>query len=115
MKQIEQLRRTSPQIAQCALDWLQFQDTTADEGALVHALCLKEYAGRGKTHIFMKKMAYKHKEKNVLDRFKAVAAGVFGIEDITNDLDCLMNFNPGESRDMIKEMFEHFEQRGGRR
>ncbi|KAL0568052.1 hypothetical protein V5O48_013937 [Marasmius crinis-equi] len=106
MKKIEQLRRVSPHLAQCAEDWLQFQGARRDTDALAHALRLKEYPGRGRTHIVVKKMAYEPKEKNVLDRFKAVAAGVFRIEDITDDLDRLMNFNPGESKDMIKEMLD---------
>ncbi|KAL0564310.1 hypothetical protein V5O48_017739 [Marasmius crinis-equi] len=108
LKEIEQLRTISPHLAQCVDDWLQFQSAAlaADKDSLIYALRLKDQSGRGSTHIVLKKMGYEPKEKDVLDRFKAVAAGVFRIEDISDDLDRLMSFSTGEFKHRIRDMLE---------
>ncbi|KAK7037482.1 hypothetical protein VNI00_010974 [Paramarasmius palmivorus] len=109
LKRAAALKDTAPEDSKCIEDWGRYKNSGFDDVATYHALGLKYDINRGKTHIIIKRMIYMPDGgKDVLDRFRIVEAGVFRIPDVVKEIDLLMNYKPGESREVLDELIDEF-------
>ncbi|KAL0568337.1 hypothetical protein V5O48_013648 [Marasmius crinis-equi] len=117
-KRAETLKATAPDDAKCMEDWNHYKNSGFDDLPSYHALGLMHDVDRGKTHIIFKSVEYVPQGgKDVLDRFKVVAAGVFKIKDVLREIEIMLNYNKGEGEEVIEEMLGEFNNgpgKGGR-
>ena len=93
-------------------DWRNYKYLGFASSASYHALGLRHDPNRGEAHILFKLMEYLSQGgKNVLDRFRVVAAGVFRIKNVYNEIEKFIGYNKGEGEQTIKEMFDEFNNR----
>ncbi|KAG7098141.1 hypothetical protein E1B28_000111 [Marasmius oreades] len=103
------MKSISSETGRCVEDWSKYRLYDYDHHASVHALGLKHNPTRGLTHVFLKSVNYvPNGGKDVVDRFEVVAAGVFAISDVLTEMDSLMNYNPGEAKQVVDELVEEF-------
>ncbi|KAK1230843.1 hypothetical protein PQX77_006061 [Marasmius sp. AFHP31] len=110
IKRAEVLKATAPDIAKCIEDWRLYSTSGHDDVSTSHALGLHHDSNRGKDLILIKKVEYVPQGgRDVLDRFRVVAAGVFRIKDVIRDIERLLRYSEGAGDALLKEMREEFE------
>ncbi|KAK0467212.1 uncharacterized protein EV420DRAFT_1636240 [Desarmillaria tabescens] len=111
LKKIAELSRTAPLEAQRASDWHIWRDAPQKECTIhfASALELERDPSRGRTHIVLQMVEHVPNAKNVLDRFKPVAVGIFKLADIWQDFEVFMGLKPGEGKGLIDEVLEEFD------
>ncbi|KAK7677232.1 hypothetical protein QCA50_019826 [Cerrena zonata] len=105
----EKLKAEDPKAAQKALDWIKYREsTTPTNGSfLAHALGVHKDPSRGRTHIILRELEYRPKQsKDFRFRFHVVRIGVFKVQDVLKDIEGLMQLNPGEGEEYLRDMFE---------
>ncbi|KAF5366155.1 hypothetical protein D9758_005772 [Tetrapyrgos nigripes] len=115
IKRAEALKATAPDDAKCIEDWGHYKDSGFDDMPSFHALGLMHDINRGKNHIIFKRVKYvPDGGKDVLDRFRVVAVGVFRIKDVLRDIEIVLAYNRGEGEQVIKELIDEFNQGPGK-
>ncbi|KAJ8081208.1 hypothetical protein PM082_018051 [Marasmius tenuissimus] len=115
IKRAKDLKATAPDVAKCIEDWRLYSTSGHDDVSTSHALGLHHDPNRGKDLILIKKVEYVPQGgRDVLDRFRVVAAGVFRIRDVLRDIERLLSYSEGTGDALIKEMREEFENGPGR-
>ncbi|KAL0064242.1 hypothetical protein AAF712_008827 [Marasmius tenuissimus] len=115
IKRAKDLKATAPDVAKCIEDWRLYSTSGHDDVSTSHALGLRHDSNRGKDLILIKKVEYVPQGgRDVLDRFRVVAAGVFRIRDVLRDIERLLSYSEGTGDALIKEMREEFENGPGR-
>ncbi|KAL0568741.1 hypothetical protein V5O48_013241 [Marasmius crinis-equi] len=109
LKRAEALKAVAPDDAKCVEDWSHYRNSGFDNFPSYHALGLMHDINRGKTHIIVKYVEHVPQGgKEVLDRFRVVAAGVFRIKDVLRDIEGLLGYNKGEAEEVLEELLEEF-------
>ncbi|KAK7035534.1 hypothetical protein VNI00_011827 [Paramarasmius palmivorus] len=109
IKRAEALKTLAPDDSKCIEDWGRYKSSGVDEVTIYHALGLKFDLNRGKTHIMFKRVIYiPDGGKDILDRFRVIQAGVFKVSDVIKEMDGIMGYNPGETREAMDEMIDEF-------
>jgi hypothetical protein len=87
-------------------DWNTWRTATNFENTvlLASALGLHRDRKRGHTHIVFKAMEYIPSERQLWKRFRVAQAAVFRIADVLQEIEGLLNINPGEGREYIDDL-----------
>jgi hypothetical protein len=89
-------------------DWNTWRTATNFENTvlLASALGLHRDHKRGHTHIVFKAMEYVPSERQLWRRFRVAQAAVFRIADVLQEIEHIMNINPGEGREYIDDLIK---------
>ncbi|EIW78286.1 hypothetical protein CONPUDRAFT_167326 [Coniophora puteana RWD-64-598 SS2] len=102
--------------SQLLTDWTNWRNMIFPDEMLharVHALNLQRDHNRGRTHLLITEVREIASAKHPAGRFRAVRTGVFRLVDVKRDIELVMGLDKGECDEMVREMFEEFDQRGG--